>query len=160
VAQPRIVLAQVPQLSKLPQEFTVSERETLLTELEINSSQYTASWTLGLERWEICCDPGWLGITREYYLEVNSEFRGRVHKRGLLSAAHVVDFAGQTYALEKESVLLRQFTLRQEGRSLGVIYPELHVKMTAVAELPAAMPVPLKIFLLSLALLWWSGQRA
>jgi heat shock protein HtpX len=160
VAQPKSVLSHVPQLSRLPQEFTISEGETLLTELEINSSQYTAAWTLGLERWEIYCDPGWLGLTREYYLEVNGELRGRAHKKGVLSGTHVLDFEGQTYALVKESVFLRQFTLRQEERSMGAIYPELPVKMTAVAELPATMPLPLKIFLLSLALLWWSGQRS
>ena len=154
------MLSHVPQLSRFSQEYTISEGETLLTELEITPSQYSAAWTLGLERWEVYCDPGLLGVTREYYLEAKGELRGGAHKRGLLSATHVVAFEGQTYALEKESIFLRQFTLRQEGRSLGAIYPELPVKMTAVAELPAAMPVPLKIFLISLALLWWSGHRA
>jgi heat shock protein HtpX len=160
VAQPKSVLAHVPQLSRFSREFTISEGETLLTELEISPSQYRGAWTLGLERWEVYCDPEWLGLTREYYLEANGELRGRAHKRRILSATHVVVFEGQTYALEKESVFLRQFTLRQAGQSLGAIYPELPVKMTAVAELPAVMPVPLKIFLLSLALLWWFGQRA
>ena len=159
-ARPKSVLSHVPQLHRFPKEFIISEGETLLTGLEITPSQYSGAWTLGLERWEVYCDPGLLGLTREYYLEANGELRGRAHKKGLLSATHVVRFEGQTYALEKESVFLRQFTLRQEGQSLGAIYPELPVKMTAVAELPAAMPVPLKIFLLSLALLWWSGQRA
>jgi heat shock protein HtpX len=160
VAQPKSMLAHVPQLYRFSKEFTISEGETLLTELEITPSQYSGAWTLGLERWEVYCDPGLLGLTREYYLEANGELRGRAHKKGLLSATHVVTFQGQTYALEKESVFLRQFTLRQEGQSLGTIYPELPVKMTAFAELPADMPVPLKIFILSLALLWWSGQRA
>jgi heat shock protein HtpX len=160
VAQPQSMLAHLAQPSGLTREFSISEGETLLTELEITPSQYTAAWTLDLERWEVYCDPGGLGLTREYYLEGNGELKGRAHKRGLLSAAHVVDFAGQTYTLEKESIFLRQFTLRQEGRSLGAIYPELPVKMTAVAELPVAMPVPLKIFLISLALLWWSVQKA
>jgi Zn-dependent protease with chaperone function len=160
VAQPRSMLAHVPQFARIPQEFTISAGETPLTELEIDPSRYTAAWTLGLERWEVYCDPGWLGLTRAYYLEANGELKGQAHKRGLLSATHAITFEGQTYALEKESLFLRQFTLRQEGQSLGAIYPELPVKMTAVAELPAALPVPLKIFLLSLALLWWSGHRA
>ena len=160
VAQPQTMLAHIAQPSGLPQEFTISEGETLLTELEITPSQYTAAWTLDLERWEVYCDSGGLGLTREYYLEGNGELKGRAHKEGILSATHVVDFSGQTYTLEKESVFLHQFTLRQEGRSLGAIYPELPVKMTAVAELPVAMPVPLKIFLISLALLWWSVQKA
>ncbi len=160
VAQPKSVLSHVPQLSKLSQEFTISEGETLLTELNITFSQYSGAWTLGLERWEVYCDPGLIGLTREYYLEANGELRGRAHKRGFLSATHVVRFGGQTYTLEKESVFLRQFTLRQDGQSLGAIYPELPVKVTAVAELPAAIPLPLKIFLIFLSLLWWSGQRA
>jgi heat shock protein HtpX len=159
-AQPKSMLSHLPRLPKLSEEFTISEGETFLTDLEITFSQYSGTWTLGLERWEVYCDPGLLGLTREYYLEANGELRGRAHKKGLLSATHVITFEGQTYALEKESVFLRQFTLRQEGQSLGAIYPELPMKMTAVAELPAAIPVPLKIFLLFLALLWWSGQRA
>ena len=160
VAQPKNVLSHVSQMSRLSQEFTIFEGETLLTELKINPSQYSGAWTLGLERWEVYCDAGLIGSTREYYMEANGELKGRAHKRGILSTTHVVEFEGQTYALEKESVFLRQFTLRKEGQSLGAIYPELPVKMTAVAELPAAMPVPLKIFLIFLALLWWSGKRA
>lgn len=159
VARPKSVLAHVPQLSRLSQEFTISEGETLLTELQITPSQYSGAWTLGLERWEVHCDPGLLALTREYYLEADGELKGRAHKRGYLSAAHVVRFEGQTYTLEKESVFLRQFTLWEEGQSLGAIYPELPIKMSAVAELPAAMPMPLKIFLIFLVLLWWSGRR-
>ena len=123
------MLSHVPQLSRLSQEFTISEGETLLTELEITPSQYSGAWTLGLERWEVYGDPGWLGLTREYYLEANGEIKGRAHKSGFLSATHVVRFEGQTYTLEKESVFLRQFTLREGGRSLGAIYPELPVKI-------------------------------
>jgi heat shock protein HtpX len=158
VAQPKSRLSRVPLLSKLSREFTISEGETLLTELEITPSQYRGAWTLGLERWEVFADPGWLGLKREYYLEANGEIKGRAHKSGFLSATHVVRFQGQTYTLEKESVFLRQFTLREEGRSLGAIYPELPIKISAVAELPAAMPVPLRIFLICLALLWWCGR--
>lgn len=160
LAQPKSVLSHVPHLAGLSREFTLSEGETFITELEIAPSRYSGAWTLDLERWEVSCNLGFLGLTREYYLEANHELRGRAHKRGLLSATHVVRFQGQTYTLEKESVFLRQFTLRQDGQSLGAIYPELPVKMTAVAELPAAMAQPLKIFLIALALLWWCGERS
>jgi heat shock protein HtpX len=160
VVEPKGVLADVPQLHRHSQKFTISEDEILLTELEITPSQYRGAWTLGLERWEVYGDPGLFGLTREYYMEANGELRGRAHKSNFLSAGHVVQFEGQTYSLEKESIFLRQFTLRQEGQSLGAIYPELPVKMTAVAELPAALPVPLKIFLIFLTLLWWSGDRS
>jgi heat shock protein HtpX len=160
VAQPKSVSSLVPHLSSLSQEFTISTGETFITDLKITPSHYLGAWTLGLERWEVYVDLGFLGLTREYYLEVNHELRGRASKQGLLSATHVLRFQGQTYTMEKESVFLRQFTLRQEGQSLGAIYPELPVKMTAVAELPAAMPEPLKIFLIFLALLWWSRERS
>jgi hypothetical protein len=153
------MLSHVPQLYRLSQEFTISEGETLLTELEISPSQYRGAWTLGLERWEVYCDPGLLGLTREYYMEANGDLKGRAHKRSFLSATHVVRFEGQSYTLEKESIFLRQFTLRKDGQSLGAIYPELPIKMTAAAELPSAMPVPLKIFLICIALLWWSGRQ-
>jgi heat shock protein HtpX len=156
-AQPKSVLAHAPQLYILRQEFTIFEGETLLTELEIIPSQFRGAWSLGLERWEVYGDPGWIGLKREYYLEANGKVKGRAHKSGFLSATHVVRFEEQTYTLEKESVFLRQFTLREGGRSLGAIYPELPVKLSAVAELPAAMPVPLGIFLICLALLWWCG---
>ena len=160
MAQPKSVLAHVPPLSRFTQNYTISEAEATLTELEIVPSQYRASWVLGLERWEVFGNPAWLGLTREYSLRANGELKGRASKQGIISATHVITLGGQTYTLEKESLFLRQFTLRQEGQSLGAIYPELPVKMTAVAELPAALPVPLKIFLISLALLWWSGHRA
>jgi heat shock protein HtpX len=160
MAQPKSVISPVPHLSSLSQEFTISTGETFITDLQITPSQYRGAWTLGLERWEVYVDLGFLGLTREYYLEVNHELRGRASKRGPLSATHVLHFQGQTYTMEKESVFLRQFTLRQEGQSLGAIYPELPGKMTAVAELPAAMPEPLKIFLIFLALLWWCRERS
>jgi heat shock protein HtpX len=158
--RPKSLLAHVPPWSKLVQEFTISEGETCLTELEINPPQYRGAWTLGLERWEVFGDPGWLGLTREYYLEAKGEIQGRAHQRGFLSATHVVRFGDQTYTLEKESVFLRQFTLRAGGRALGAIYPEGPVTKNVVAELPAATPLPLRIFLISLTLLWWCGRTA
>jgi len=159
VAQPKSVLSHLPHLARFSPEYTIFEGETPVTDLEIIPSQYSGAWSLGLERWEVSCDWGMLGLQREYFLRANAELKGRTQKRGLLSATHAVQFEGQTYTLEKESIFLRQFTLRQDGRSLGAIYPEFPVKMTAVAELPATMPAPLKIFLIFIALLWWLGNR-
>ena len=159
LAQPKSVLSHVPQLARFSQEYTILDGETPVTDLEIIPSQYSGSWSLGLERWEVTCDWGMLGLQREYSLRANGELKGRAQKSGLLSATHAIQFEGQTYALEKESIFLRQFTLRKEGQSLGAVYPELPVEMTAVAELPATMPAPLKIFLIFLVLLWWLGER-
>jgi heat shock protein HtpX len=158
VAQPKSVLSHLPQLARFSQEYTIVEGETPVTDLEIIPSQYSGAWSMGLEHWRVSCDWGMLGLRREYSLRANGELKGQAQKRGLLSATHAVQFQGQTYALENESLFLRQFTLRKEGKSLGAIYPELPVKMTAVAELPAATPAPLKIFLIFLALLWWLGE--
>lgn len=159
VAQPKSLLSHVPQLSRFSQEYTILDGETPVTDVQIIPYDYSGAWSLGLERWEVSCDWGMLGLQREYSLRANGERKGRAQKSGLLSATHAVQFAGQTYILEKESIFLRQFTLRQDGQSLGAIYPELPVKMTAVAELPATMAPPLKIFLIFLALLWWLRER-
>jgi hypothetical protein len=157
--QPRSVLSHVPHLSRFSQGYSILDGETPVTDLEIIPYDYSGAWSLGLERWEVSCDWGMLGLQRQYSLRANGERKGRAQKSGLLSATHTVQFAGQTYTLEKESIFLRQFTLRQDGQSLGAIYPELLSKMTAVAELPTAMPMPLKIFLSCIALLWWSGRQ-
>jgi heat shock protein HtpX len=159
VAQPKSLLSHVPRLSRFSQAYTILDGETPVTDVEIIPYDYSGTWSLGLERWEVSCDWGMLGLQREYSLRAYGERKGRAQKSGLLSATHTIQFAGQTYTLEKESIFLRQFTLRQDGQSLGAIYPELPVKMTAVAELPAAMAPPLKIFIIFLALLWWLGQR-
>ncbi|HLD48712.1 MAG TPA: hypothetical protein VJA64_12875, partial [Desulfobaccales bacterium] len=159
LAQPRSVLSHVAPLSRFSQAYTILDGETPVTDLEIVPYDYSGAWTLGLERWEVSCNWEMLGLQRKYSLRANNELKGRAQKNGLLSATHAVQFDGQTYTLEKESVFLRQFTLRQDGRSLGAIYPELPLKMTAVAELPSAMPVPLKIFLIFMVLLWWTGRQ-
>ena len=148
VAQPKSLLSHMPQLSRFSQEYTILDGETPVTDVEIIPYHYSGAWSLGLERWQVSCDWGMLGLQREYSLRANGERKGRAQKSGLLSATHAVQFAGQTYTLEKESIFLRQFTLRKDGQSLGAIYPELPVKMTAVAELPATMTPPLKIFLI------------
>ena len=159
VAQPKSGLSHLPQLARFSQEFTILDGETPVTDLEIIPSQYSGAWSMGLEHWRVSCDWEMLGLRRKYSLRADGELKGQAQKRGFLSATHAVQFQGQTYTLEKESLFLRQFTLRQEGQSLGAIYPELPVKMTAVAELPATMPAPLKIFLIFLALLWWLRER-
>jgi heat shock protein HtpX len=159
VAQPRSGLSHLPQLARFSHEYTIVEGESPVTDLEIIPSQYSGAWSMGLEQWRVSCDWGMLGLRREYSLRANGELKGQAQKRGLLSATHAVQFQGQTYTLEKESLFLRQFTLRKDNQSLGAIYPELPVKMTAVAELPATMPAPLKIFLIFIVLLWWLGNR-
>ena len=159
LAQPRSVLSHVPHLSRFSQEYTILDGETPVTDMEIIPYDYSGAWSLGQERWEISCNWEMLGLRREYSLRANGELKGRAQKSSLLSATHDVQFKGQTYSLEKQSIFFRQFTLKQEGKSLGAIYPELPVKMTAVAELPATMALPLKIFLIFLALQWWLGER-
>jgi heat shock protein HtpX len=159
LAQPKGVFSHVSQLGSFSQEYTILEGETPVTDLKINPSQYSGSWSLGLERWEVSCDWGILGLQRDYFLRANGELKGRAQKSGLLSATHLLQFEGQTYVLEKDSLFLRQFTLRKDGQGLGAIYPELPVKMTAVSDLPAPLPAPLKIFLIFLVLLWWLGER-
>jgi hypothetical protein len=159
VARPKSGLAHAPPLARFTQAYTIWDGETPVTDLEIMPSQYGGSWSLGLERWEVMGDWEMLGLQREYYLRANNELKGGAQKSGLLSATHAVRFGRQTYTLEKESLFLRQFTLRKEGRSLGAIYPELPIKMTAVAELPADLPTPLKIFLIFLALMGWLRGR-
>jgi heat shock protein HtpX len=159
LAHPKGVFSHLPQLGSFSQEYTILEGETPVTDLKINPSQYGGSWSFDLERWEVSCDWGILGLQRDYSLRANGELKGRAQKSGLLSATHLVQFEGQTYVLEKDSLFLRQFTLRKDGQSLGAIYPELPVKMTAVSALPATLPAPLKIFLIFLVLLWWLGER-
>jgi heat shock protein HtpX len=159
LAQPKSLFSHVPHLSRFSQEYAILDGETPVTDVEIIPYLYSGAWSLGLERWEVSCDWEMLGLRRKYSLRVNGELKGRAQKSGLGSATHIIQFEGQTYTLEKESIFLRQFTLRQDGQSLGAIYPELPVKMTAVAELPAAMAPPLKIFLIFLALLWWLRER-
>jgi heat shock protein HtpX len=159
VAQPQSVLCHLPQLARFSHEYVIVDGETPVTDLEIIPSLYSGAWSLGLERWEVSCDWGIWGLRREYSLRANGELKGQAQKSGLLSATHAVQFQGQTYTLEKESIFLRQFTLRKDGQSLGAIYPGLPVTMTAVADLPATMPAPLKIFLIFLVLLWWLGER-
>jgi heat shock protein HtpX len=159
LAQPKSVLSHVHHLSRFSREYTILEGELPVADLEIVSYDYSGAWSLGLERWEVSCDWGMLGLQRDYSLRANGELKGRAQKRGLLSATHVVRFEGQTYTLEKESIFLRQFTLRKDGQTLGAIYPELPVKMTVVAELPVIMLAPLRIFLIFLVLQWWLGER-
>ena len=77
--------------------------------------------------------------------------------RAFLHSFHV-EYPGKSYTLKKESVIGRSFVLLENDIPAGSIQPEGFLTRKAAAGLPDDMPMPVKVFILWLAILLWRRE--
>ena len=78
--------------------------------------------------------------------------------RAFLHSFHV-EYPGKSYTLKKESLIGRSFVVLLENDILaGSIQPEGSLTRKVAAGLPDDMPMPVKVFILWLAILLWRRE--
>jgi hypothetical protein len=92
-----------------------------------------------------------------FILELNGTKLATAEKPSALARLFKVEHASRTYTWEGK-VFRRSFLLRENERTVGSITPAAMFTRKATAELPDDLPLPVKIFLVWLALIMWKRQ--
>ena len=92
-----------------------------------------------------------------FILELNGTRIGAAEKPSALARLFNVEHAGRSWKWEGR-VFRRSFVLEENSRAVGSLTPVAMVTRKATAELPDDMPLPVRIFMIWLALLMWKRE--
>lgn len=92
-----------------------------------------------------------------FVLESNGARLATAEKPSALARLFHVEYAGKSYQW-KGQFFRRLFTLEENGRTVGSLTPAGIVTRKATAEFPDGLPLPVKTFLIWLALLMWKRE--
>lgn len=96
----------------------------------------------------------------EFLLERDGIVLARATKPSAFRSAFEVRHDGRTYELAKESVWQRRFVVRSGNAEIGSLGPRRTFGRDAVATLPEAWPLPLKVFVIWLVVILWKRAAA
>ena len=90
-----------------------------------------------------------------FVLEEDGKEVARAEKPSALLRSFTVRYGGKQYILQAASPVVRTFVLSENGHPIGTIRPEHALTRKALVDLPADMPLPVRIFMVWLVLVLW-----
>jgi hypothetical protein len=90
-----------------------------------------------------------------YVIESNNSVLAVAERPGMLGEAFSFVLGEKQYQLRPESGWSLKFILLEGEQEVGAIYPEGVFSSRAIAELPADISLPVKVFILWLVVLLW-----
>lgn len=93
-----------------------------------------------------------------FILEKNGAVIAHADKPSALMRSFNVHHGEKTYTLEAESLFRRKFVVRELGSTIGSIAPQRACYRDARIDLPVALPLPVRLFMLWLTLLLWKRE--
>ncbi len=101
------------------------------------------------------------GVIRgDFLLERDGIVLARATKPSAFRNRMVIRYDGQTYEMEKASVWRRSLVVQSGGAEIGSIAPTSAWRRTAAVKLPQPWPLPLKVFVIWLAIVIWNREMA
>ncbi|MHC4079355.1 MAG: hypothetical protein ACYST0_13045 [Planctomycetota bacterium] len=101
------------------------------------------------------------GVLRgAYILEQRGSTVARAEKTSAFRREFLVEHADQHYTLRPRSALGRSFLLMNGARQVGSIIVEGLFSRRVAMDLPAELPLPVKVFVLWLVILTWRRAAA
>ena len=90
-----------------------------------------------------------------FVLEEDGKEVARAEKPSALLRSFTVRHGGKQYVLQAASPVVRTFVLSENDHPIGTIKPEHALTRKALIDLPADMPLPVRIFMVWLVLVLW-----
>jgi hypothetical protein len=140
-----------------PKHWFTWNSEVLENDISIASIEFLAWGENGEIITHDCCykvyrEPG---LSASFFLEENGKRIAWAIKPNPFYKLFEINYAGTEYELKAESPFLRQFILQERGLIIGAISPNHAFTRRAIAELPANIPLPIRLFMIWLVLLLW-----
>lgn len=94
----------------------------------------------------------------DFFLEGNAQTIARAQKPSAFLSTFEIRYSDRSYTLKKESVVGRSFVLFEGDQEVGSIRPEGFLSRKSAVSLPEAMPGPVQVFVIWLAILMWRRE--
>jgi hypothetical protein len=79
----------------------------------------------------------------------------RAEKPSAFQRSFQVSQDGRSYTLGAESALRRRFVLKENGQLVGSVYPVSAFSRKCAVDLPAEIPLPVRVFMVWLVIILW-----
>lgn len=93
-----------------------------------------------------------------FALQVHGRVVAEATKTSAFRRAFELRWEGQRYELRAAHPFWREFRLYQGGVPVGVIAPVSVLRRSAIAQLPAEIPLPVRLFIAFLVVVLWKRQ--
>lgn len=151
-------VASNPMLRARPNSF-FSWKFTIFDEADRNIAGIDIGWVR--EAGEVHLDGKTCRIYREhlfggaFVLEEDGKEVARAEKPSALLRSFTLRHGEKQYILQAASPVVRTFVLSENDHPIGSIRPENALTRKALIDLPAVMPLPVRIFIVWLVLVLW-----
>jgi hypothetical protein len=132
--------------------FRVLQNESPLAEIDIASWREKGLLAVGGSTYKVYREGLMSG---RFVLEANGTEMASAEKPSALRRSFTVRYDDRAYELRAESAFRRTFVLLEQGVQIGSIAPTGLFTRKATVNLPAALPLPVQVFLIWLTLILW-----
>jgi hypothetical protein len=94
-------------------------------------------------------------MSGDFILESAGSVVARAHKPSAFHRLFTINHEGRRYTLRAESVFRRTFLLLEGDRQIGSLSPEGIFTRRATVDLPAILPLAVRVFVIWLAVILW-----
>ncbi len=133
-------------------DYTVYDDDTPVSELDLAWVREAGDVLIG----DIPCRLYREGLfSGAFILEAGGFPLVRAVKPSVLLRTFEIDYEGHPYTLKARSAFSRTFTLHQDDQPVGEIAPEHLFSRKMTVDLPEAMPLAVRVFVVWLVVLMW-----
>lgn len=136
----------------LSNTYLLSEDGVPFADLKLAALREAATLHLDGEEYRLYRE-GW--TSGDFILERNGAILARATKPSAFRHLFEVAYNSQRFILKRESVWRREFGLYDGATRIGTLAPESVWSRTAVVDLPALLPLAVRVFMIWLMLLLW-----
>lgn len=133
-------------------DFNVMRGDEVLGDIDMSLWREQGVLTVGGEAYRVYREGLMNG---DFVLESSGVVLARAQKPSAWRRSFTITHAGRTYTLRAASLFRRAFTLFEGETEIGRVSPQGILSRRAEVDLPDAWPLPLKIFIVWLAVLLW-----
>lgn len=138
-------------------DFTIFDDHKAIAKIDLAWVRESGELYLDGSTYRVCRE----GLLSGFFvIEKEGRALARAEKPNALIRAFKVEYNNKSYVLEAESVLRREFVLREGVQTIGSVRPENAFTKKAIINLPAEIALPVRIFMVWLTLIMWKREEA
>jgi hypothetical protein len=136
-------------------DFTVMEGSQAVAEIDISWWRERGMLTVQGVNYRVYREGRMSG---EFILESADSVMARAEKPSAFHRSFTIDHEGRRYTLQAKTVFGRGFLLLEGDREIGSLSPEGIFTRRAIVDFPQALPLPVRVFIIWLAVILWKRE--
>ena len=137
-------------------DFKVEDEFRPVAGIDTNRWREKGSLTIGGTTYDMYREAPMSGA---FVLEHAGSVLARAEKPSFFRREFVIQHADREYTLRRESMFRRAFVLLDGSRQVGRVAPQSAFTRQAAADLPPALPLPVRLFIVWLTVILWRREQ-